>query len=610
METVKTKTEKSRYNLFQNSGFMISLAWKYSKGAIFFAIGIALCVILISLIGLFITPTILEIIQTGESLSNLIYIIIAFSGGLILLNASRSYFEVNVLLTRIYVRGRLSVMILEKYLRVSFPSTESQDMLKKMEKAADTVSGTASSGEAIWITLTDLLTHILGFIIYFILLISINPIVLAVILITCTVGFLINKHLSGWGYRHREEEAEYLKRMNYVNYKAVDRVSAKDIRIFGMRDWIESVHNSAFALYNSFVEKREKVYIWSNIVDLLLAFLRNGIAYIYLIGMVLNDGLSAPEFLLLFSAIGGFTTWITQIMQGFTTLHRQSLDISAVRELLEYPEEFLFDKGEKIEPIPNKSYELELRNVTFRYPEATKDTLLKINLKIKPGEKLAIVGLNGAGKTTLVKILCGLYDPTEGEVLLNGENIKKYNREDYYKHFSAVFQDFSVFASSIADNITQMYENVDKERMEMSARKAGIINKINSLDNNFDTKIGKEIYKDGIELSGGELQRLMLARAIYKDAPILVLDEPTAALDPIAESEMYNQYNELTEGRTSIYISHRLASTRFCDRIILMENNVISEEGTHEELLANGKSYKYLFDIQSKYYREGATEHE
>ncbi|MCL2592176.1 MAG: ABC transporter ATP-binding protein/permease [Defluviitaleaceae bacterium] len=610
METVKTKTEKSRYNLFQNSGFMISLAWKYSKGAIFFAIGIALCVILISLIGLFITPTILEIIQTGESLSNLIYIIIAFSGGLILLNASRSYFEVNVLLTRIYVRGRLSVIILEKYLRVSFPSTESQDMLKKMEKAADTVSGTASSGEAIWITLTDLLTHILGFIIYFILLISINPIVLAVILITCTVGFLINKHLSGWGYRHREEEAEYLKRMNYVNYKAVDRVSAKDIRIFGMRDWIESVHNSAFALYNSFVEKREKVYIWSNIVDLLLAFLRNGIAYIYLIGMVLNDGLSAPEFLLLFSAIGGFTTWITQIMQGFTTLHRQSLDISAVRELLEYPEEFLFDKGEKIEPIPNKSYELELRNVTFRYPEATKDTLLKINLKIKPGEKLAIVGLNGAGKTTLVKILCGLYDPTEGEVLLNGENIKKYNREDYYKHFSAVFQDFSVFASSIADNITQMYENVDKERMEMSARKAGIINKINSLDNNFDTKIGKEIYKDGIELSGGELQRLMLARAIYKDAPILVLDEPTAALDPIAESEMYNQYNELTEGRTSIYISHRLASTRFCDRIILMENNVISEEGTHEELLANGKSYKYLFDIQSKYYREGATEHE
>jgi len=610
METVKTKTEKSRYNLFQNSGFMISLAWKYSKGAIFFAIGIALCVILISLIGLFITPTILEIIQTGESLSNLIYIIIAFSGGLILLNASRSYFEVNVLLTRIYVRGRLSVMILEKYLRVSFPSTESQDMLKKMEKAADTVSGTASSGEAIWITLTDLLTHILGFIIYFILLISINPIVLAVILITCTVGFLINKHLSGWGYRHREEEAEYLKRMNYVNYKAVDRVSAKDIRIFGMRDWIESVHNSAFALYNSFVEKREKVYIWSNIVDLLLAFLRNGIAYIYLIGMVLNDGLSAPEFLLLFSAIGGFTTWITQIMQGFTTLHRQSLDISAVRELLEYPEEFLFDRGEKIEPIPNKSYELELRNVTFRYPEATKDTLLKINLKIKPGEKLAIVGLNGAGKTTLVKILCGLYDPTEGEVLLNGENIKKYNREDYYKHFSAVFQDFSVFASSIADNITQMYENVDKERMEMSARKAGIINKINSLDNNFDTKIGKEIYKDGIELSGGELQRLMLARAIYKDAPILVLDEPTAALDPIAESEMYNQYNELTEGRTSIYISHRLASTRFCDRIILMENNVISEEGTHEELLANGKSYKYLFDIQSKYYREGATEHE
>jgi ATP-binding cassette subfamily B protein len=205
-------------------------------------------------------------------------------------------------------------------------------------------------------------------------------------------------------------------------------------------------------------------------------------------------------------------------------------------------------------------------------------------------------------------LICGFYDPTEGEVLLNGQNIQKYNRRDYYRHFSAVFQDFSLLTATIAENIAQDFEKVDMEKARGCAVKAGIAEKIDKLPNGYDTHLGRYVYEDAIELSGGETQRLMLARALYKDAPIIVLDEPTAALDPIAESDMYNKYNEFTGGRTAVYISHRLASTRFCDRIILIDGNRIAEEGTHATLMAAGGKYAGLFEIQSRYYREGVEE--
>lgn len=191
-----------------------------------------------------------------------------------------------------------------------------------------------------------------------------------------------------------------------------------------------------------------------------------------------------------------------------------------------------------------------------------------INLTISPTEKLAVVGLNGAGKTTLVKIICGLLDPTEGRVLLNGEDIRQYNRRDYYNMFSAVFQDFSVIDVSLRQNVAQTLENIDNAKVLRCLEEANLTEKVKSLPKGLDTPIGRRIYEDGVEFSGGQIQRLMLARALYKDAPIVILDEPTAALDPIAESEIYQKYSDMTEGKPSIFISHRLASTRFCDRIL------------------------------------------
>ena len=396
----------------------------------------------------------------------------------------------------------------------------------------------------------------------------------------------------------------------YLDRRVSDFSAAKDIRIFGLRPWLNEVYNKVVATYTAFHQKAQGVYIWARIVDLVLTFLRNAIAYAYLIGLVIENGISVSDFLLFFSAVGGFTAWVTGILGGFNTLHKQSLDISTVRECLEYPEPFKFEEGEHIEAEADRLYEIRLENVSYRYPGADKDTLTNINLTLHPGEKLAVVGLNGAGKTTLIKMICGFLDPTEGRVLLDGKDIRDYNRRDYYKMFSAVFQTFSLLAGTIATNVAQDSEDIDMDRVKECVDKAGLRKKVESLKDGYETYLNREVFEDAMLLSGGETQRLMLARALYKDAPFIVLDEPTAALDPIAESEMYQKYNEMTSGKSSIYISHRLASTRFCDRIIMISDCGISEEGTHEELLKAGGRYAELFEVQSKYYKEGEDEDE
>ena len=229
-----------------------------------------------------------------------------------------------------------------------------------------------------------------------------------------------------------------------------------------------------------------------------------------------------------------------------------------------------------------------------------------MNLTVRAGEKLAVVGLNGTGKTTLVRLLAGLLDPTEGRVLLNGRDIREFDRREYYALFSAVFQDFSVLNATVAENVAQCPDvEADRVRVRRCLALAGLAEKIAALPKGLDTPVGREVYEGGALFSGGETQRLILARALYKDGPFLLLDEPTAALDPLAEDDIYKKYNAMTEGKTALFVSHRLASTRFCDRILFVADGGIAEAGTHEELLKRSGRYKELFDIQSRYYREG-----
>lgn len=598
------KTPKPKYNLWQNTGFMLRTSRKYAKSVFPLCIVLALLSAGKSVAELLIAPAILNKIELSASLGSVVFTIAAFALVLMLLSGLRSYVDTNALFGRIAVRSQgIYLSISRKYAETSYPNLLNTDFLALGEKASAACAGNSESSEAIWTTLTDLMTSCIGFIVYLALLTNLNLWLAALVAATTAVSYFASKRINEWGYLHRSEELELTKRIEYANKTATSREFAKDIRMFGLRGWLEDLWGSTMRLYSAFCAKRERKYIWANIIDIVLTFLRNGIAYAFLIGITVKNGLPASQFLLYFAALSGFAQWVVEILDKLSVMHKQSLDISTIREFLDWDEPFDLNGGERIAFEPNKQYEIRLDDVSFRYPKADKDTLSHINLTVHPGEKLAIVGLNGAGKTTLVKIVCGFLDPTEGRILLNGEDIRKFNRNDYYALFSAVFQEFSVLDVTVKENVAQCVDGIDETRVWQCIDKAGLTEKIKSLPKGIETHLGRRVFKDGVEFSGGQTQRLMLARALYKNAPILVLDEPTAALDPIAENDIYQKYNDMTHGRTSFFISHRLASTRFCDRIIFVDGGKIAEEGTHDELLKNGGGYAYLFEVQSKYYR-------
>lgn len=598
------KAPKPKYNLWQNTGFMLRTSRKYAKSVFPLCIVLALLSAGKSVAELLIAPAILNKIELSASLGSVVFTIAAFALVLMLLSGLRSYVDTNALFGRIAVRSQgIYLSISRKYAETSYPNLLNTDFLVLGEKASAACAGNSEASEAIWTTLTDLMTSCIGFVVYLALLTNLNLWLAALVAATTAVSYFASKRINEWGYLHRSEELELTKRIEYANKTATSREFAKDIRMFGLRGWLEDLWGSTMRLYSAFCAKRERKYIWANIIDIVLTFLRNGIAYAFLIGITVKNGLPASQFLLYFAALSGFAQWVVEILDKLSVMHKQSLDISTIREFLDWDEPFDLNGGERIAFEPNKQYEIRLDNVSFRYPKADKDTLSHINLTVHPGEKLAIVGLNGAGKTTLVKLVCGFLDPTEGRILLNGEDIRKFNRNDYYALFSAVFQEFSVLDVTVKENVAQCVDGIDETRVWQCIDKAGLTEKIKSLPKGIETHLGRRVFKDGVEFSGGQTQRLMLARALYKNAPILVLDEPTAALDPIAENDIYQKYNDMTHGRTSFFISHRLASTRFCDRIIFVDGGKIAEEGTHDELLKNGGGYAYLFEVQSKYYR-------
>ncbi len=601
----ENEMKNKKYGIWQATKFMLAVAFKNRKSLLAYNVILITIAVLLSLTELFVTPTILGEIQNSASMSSLIYTILFFTAMLIALNALKEYFETAIFAGKIEVRLHVMGMLSNKKATMSYPLTEDEGVIKQHEKAENTTGANSSATEAIWETLRNISVAFVLLVIYIIMLTNLNLFMISVVSVTCILSYFICKKINDWGYRHTEELEEYQNKVNYSQKKSEDVEFAKDLRIFGMKQWMDDMYYAAVSLLRGFRVKAEKKYIKADFIDLALAFARNGIAYFYLINLSLSGDITAAQFLLYFSAVSAFSAMLLQFLTQMTELQKKSIELSSVLQFLNTKELFKFEEGISIEPAREKQYEIKLNNVSFKYPGAENYTLKNINLTLKPGEKLAVVGLNGAGKTTLVKLICGFYNPSEGEVLLNGENIIQYNRRDYYKFFTAVFQDFSVLASSFEENIAQRSSGVDSELVKDCIEKAGLTRKVNSLENGVKTNLLRDVYEDGVELSGGETQRLMLARALYKNAPVIVLDEPTAALDPIAESDIYNKYNELTRGKSSVFISHRLASTRFCDRIILIEQAVIKEEGTHEELMALNGIYANLFEVQSQYYKEG-----
>ena len=599
--------QKPKYSIWQCVCFMVKTAWGSVRSVLWFSILFAVLSVGINLAQLFIAPMVLQKVEALAPLGELLATIGIFAGLLLVLNALMGYLDENIMYGRIDVRSEIIHMINHKAFTTSYPNAKDPAVLRLQNEALNNCDSNDEPSEHVWRTLTGLMINLFGFVVYLLLLTDVNLLLMGVVILTTVIGFFISRHINEWGYRHREEKARYDKEMGYFVTKTESVKLAKDIRIFGLAPWLNAVYASSRRAFEAFIDRRERVYAWNCVVDVVLQIARNGIAYGYLIHRALTEGMAASEFLLYFTAFTGFSNWVTGLLSEFSTLHKECLGLSVIQEYIHLPEQFRFEDGV---PIPKTdAYELKLENVTFRYPGTDKVIIRNMSLTLHPGEKIALVGLNGAGKTTFVKLLCGFYDPDEGRVLLNGIDIREFDRQEYYELFSAVFQEMSMLDLTVAEHVAQTAENIDMEKVADCIEKAGLTAKVERLPLGLQTHVGKIAFLEGVEFSGGEMQRLMLARALYKDGPVLVLDEPTAALDPIAENDIYMKYNEMTKRKTSLFISHRLASTRFCDRILFLQDGVIAEEGTHEQLLNLGGEYAKLFHVQARYYQEGGEYH-
>lgn len=496
------------------------------------------------------------------------------------------------------VRMRYAVAAFRKTLTTDYVNIESFKGREKQKRAEAFYNARFSSGADFVEQCAHFLVCVIGVIASSVLLYKVNYFMILLILLTCVCEFFLLKFLKTKQSETTDNYSKLSGKFEYFYKLSKNAEASKDIKLYGFSDYL--IKTAADFIYQ--IERINAKYTKQSAaisgVRALLNLVRELVAYAYLTYLVLKNRLSVSDFIFCFGIITGFSNWIMNLVFSFMEISRCCTDCALYREFVE---ESVSESKPEVDFGEVRS--IEFSNVFFTYPASDTETIRNMSFKVNKGENIAIVGENGAGKTTAIKLLCGLYYPSKGDILINGRSSREFSSDSYFDLFSAVFQDYCFMPMTIAENITaeQAY---DKERLFAAFDKAGITDKINSLSEKENTLMVKDVYKNAADFSGGEKQKLLLAKAVYKNAPVLILDEPTAALDPISENELYLKYNELTEDKISFFISHRLSSTRFCDRILFIKDGAVAESGTHEELMAKKGAYYRMYQTQSMYYRE------
>lgn len=438
--------------------------------------------------------------------------------------------------------------------------------------------------------------------------IILNPIVAIII---CFLSFFTYKFFNDTVVEDKKKHYDFLapiyRKLNYMNRLSRNFDFAKDVRLFRMSSWIKKIFQGLNKIYINSSIKHHKRWIVCDAKMNGVVLIQSVILYSWLAYMVLFNNMTIANFTLYVGMIHALSKNFTDMFSDLSKINNNRLEINDFRTMMEWPDADVdIEKGEGIrKDVDMDSYEFVFENVSFKYPGHDTYALKNVNLTLSPKMKLAIVGINGAGKTTFTKLLMRLYEPTEGRILLNGIDVKQYDRNTYYKIFSPVFQNIECFAVPIWENVSfQDEEHTNMEKVQDCICTSGLNQKLSKYKKGIHTDMLKIFHKDGVDLSGGEKQRMAIARALYKGGKVIVLDEPTAALDAVAEDKMYQEFNRMVYNKTSIFISHRLSSTRFCDKIAMFDQGEIIEYGTHDELMELDGKYAQMYHVQAQYYQK------
>ncbi len=599
------KDSATAHSLGSNIMYSLRTHWNTQRSVLICCAIDTVMSVLLPFIRILLPKIVIDELMSGTTPAHFTAVVGGSAAVLLLLSCVKGYTEI-IATHAVGTMASLGsvVRVMDKRMDMDYEALEAPTTKALEEKAMRASESNHTPAHNIPRTLTRLISNILGFALYGSVIAVIHPIILVLLILSAAISWLSLSSARKYESETRGERSALYRKLRYIQESTKSPERAKDVRIYSMSQWMRSLFSEVATELETRSGKVATRNMVAQLVDGALILIRDGAAYAYLTYLLLRGSISLGEFVLVFSAIGAFAGWVSGIILQSSELLRASTEMGDIRAYLDIPDRSNTGQGV---PLPTGDLlppAISLRDVSYRYPGADTEALRDITIDIKPGERIAIVGANGAGKTTLVKLISGLYRPQTGSIKVAGVDIHEYNRDEYFTLIGAVFQDIHLLTTDIAGNVSQATpEATDYARVDECLKLAGLWERVQAMPDKEKTLLVRQINDDAVELSGGEKQKLALARALYKDAPVIILDEPTAALDPIAESEVYRKYAELTKGKTSIYISHRLASTRFCDRILFLDNHVVAETGTHDELMRLGGKYARMFDVQSQYCR-------
>lgn len=597
------KTAEKEYSIFQNYCYLYKGFFKNSKWNILIVAMILTGGITSLYVGLYVPKAAVALVTEQVSAGKLAGTLCLLELGYLLLRMLESTGYTLVSNPGLKYRHVLEEKMLYKICRTAYSDLEDPDYKAKLEHAQELyLHWNRDARQCIWTSLSFVRLAVTTLISSGIF-IMLHPVIMAVMAAGTWLEYQVDKRPLAWEKKHRDFWLPLDRKLNYIAGKMNSFACAKELRLYAADKWLLPKYTGLLKERRMWSKRERNQGALNAVLSNVLSTAREVIVYGFLIWAVFTGKMKPDDFILYVGLALSLSSGMGMIVGAFRELKEHELSISDYRKMLSMPD----SRRRKPEKMPEISDApgITFSHVSYAYPGAEEETLKDVDIHIRPGEKIALVGLNGAGKTTLIKLLCGMYEPTKGEILINGEPSVKWGLEEWYKLFSVVFQDIGVYPATIMENVSSCApEQADRERVRKCLDQAGLLELVEGLPQGMDTYLQKDMFKEGVNLSGGETQKLLLARAIYRSAPILLLDEPTAALDAIAENRMYLKYNELTRGRTSVFISHRLSSTRFCDRIFMMEEGRILEQGSHQELMEKKGAYYRLFQVQSHYYQK------